>query len=229
MPDNARCFRIDEQLAPFVVRSMWAAETTDLGASRQRDERVYELRAYKLEAESVPAVEVLLVTIDGDTLRLQSEPLHVELERVREPEEADELRSIKPPLHIPGGLPLWLVGILAATLASAIALLARRLLRREPQSLEPSVAVPRGPVDYVREFARIADMGLLERDATKLYYTRLADVMWRFLEEIADIVALDRTTAEITLDLQLSDRVDAATARQITDFFETADLVKFAR
>tara|TARA_B100000809_G_C14854629_1_gene429579 strand:+ start:378 stop:596 length:219 start_codon:yes stop_codon:yes gene_type:complete len=72
-------------------------------------------------------------------------------------------------------------------------------------------------------------MGLLERDATKLYYTRLADVMWRFLEEIADIVALDRTTAEITLDLQLSDRVDAATARQITDFFETADLVKFAR
>jgi len=148
---------------------------------------------------------------------------------VREPEEADELRSIKPPLHIPGGLPLWLVGILAATLASAIALLARRLLRREPQSLEPSVAVPRGPVDYVREFARIADMGLLERDATKLYYTRLADVMWRFLEEIADIVALDRTTAEITLDLQLSDRVDAATAWQITDFFETADLLKFAR
>jgi hypothetical protein len=37
---------LDEQLAPFVVRSMWAAETTDLGASRQRD----EIRTPRLQA-----------------------------------------------------------------------------------------------------------------------------------------------------------------------------------
>jgi hypothetical protein len=220
---------LDEQLAPFAVRSMSAAKTTDLGANRRRDERVYELRAYQLEVESVPAVEVLVVTVDGDTLRLQSQPQRVELERVREPEEADELRGIKPPLHIPGGLPLWLVGILGAALAIGIALLAGRILRRKPSALEPGVVIPRGRVDYVREFARIAAMGLLERDAIKLYYTRLADVMWRFLEETADIEALDRTTGEIALDLQLSDRVDATTARQIKDFLETADLVKFAR
>ncbi len=219
----------DDQLAPFSVHSSMAATTTDLGQARRRDERVYELRAYTLEAGPVPAVDVAVVTERGDTLHLLSETLDVVVERVRDPEEGDELRGIKPPLHIPGGLPLWLVGILAALLAMGLAFLARRFLRRAPVETGAVAPARRGPVDYVREFARIADMGLLDRGATKLHYTRLADVMWRFLEDRIGIDALDRTTGEIAVDLGTADRVDAETTLRIVGFLEAADLVKFAR
>ena len=87
---------------------------------------------------------------------------------------------------------------------------------------------PCGP-EGQREFARIADMRLLERGATKLHYTRLADVMWRFLEDRIGIDALDRTTGEIAEDLRLADSVDMETTLRIVEFLEAADLVKFAR
>ena len=220
---------VDEQLAPFSVLSSTAITTTDLGGARQRDERIYELRAYTLDVGPVPAVEVIVVTAAGDSLHLLSESLDVDLQSVRDPEEGDALRDIIPPLHIPGGLPLWLVGILAAVLAAGLALLARRFLRRAPVERVPVPPAPRGPVDYVREFARIADMRLLERGATKLHYTRLADVMWRFLEDHIGIDALDRTTGEIAEDLRLADSVDMETTLRIVEFLEAADLVKFAR
>ncbi len=219
----------DDELAPCSVHSTTPATTTDLPGGRQRDERVYELRTYTLEAESIAPVGVAVITETGDTLHLQSESLAIVVDRVRDAEGDEELRAIKPPLHIPGGLPLWLVGILGAALAVGLAFLARRFLRRTPVEVAPTAPMPRGPVDYVREFARIGDMGLLERGATKLYYTRLADVMWRFLEDRVGIDALDRTTGEIGMDLQLTDRIDAATADRVIRFLETADLVKFAR
>ena len=218
-----------EQLAPFEVRSATKPRTTSLGVGRQRDERLYELRAFTLEAEQIPAVEVPVVTAAGDTIRLLSEAVPISIERVRDPAEGDELRAIKPPLTIAGGVPLWLAGMLAALLAAVVAYLAWRFLRPAPAEPPKAVAAPRGPVDYVREFARIADMGLLERGATKIYYTRLADVMWRFLEDRADVDALERTTGEIAADLPASNSVDAESARRIVEFLEAADLVKFAR
>ena len=219
----------DDQLAPFVVRSAVTASVTDLGSGRQRDERVYELRAYTLEADQIPVIEVPVVSASGDTTYLLSDALAVGVEPVRDPAEGDDLRDIKPPLWIAGGVPLWLVGILAALLAAGVAYLAWRFLRRRPVAAMAAIPAPRGPVDYVREFARIADMGLLERGATKLYYTRLADVMRRFLEDRTRIDALERTTAEIAADLLATDNVDTELARRIIEFLEAADLVKFAR
>ncbi len=217
------------QLDPFVVHSAAAARVSDLGPGRQRDERVYELRAYTLEADQIPVITVPVVSASGDTTHLLSEALAVAVEPVRDPAEGDDLRDIKPPLWIAGGVPLWLAGILAALLAAGVAYLAWRFLRRSPVAALAAAPAPRGPVDYVREFARIADMGLLERGATKLYYTRLADVMRRFLEDRTRIDALERTTAEIAADLVATDDVDADSAASIIEFLKAADLVKFAR
>jgi hypothetical protein len=216
-------------VAPFEVRSATEPRSTSIGAGRQRDERVYELRVFTLEAEQIPAVEVPVVTAAGDTVRLLSEALPITIEPVRDPAEGDELRAIKPPLTIAGGVPLWLAGMLAALLAAGIAFLAWRFLRPAPAEPPIVVASPRGPVDYIREFSRIADMGLLERGATKVYYTHLADVMRRFLEDRAGVDALERTTAEIASDLPVAERVDAESVRRIVEFLEAADLVKFAR
>lgn len=230
---------LDKELEPFVVHRASTPHVQDLASGnqsgRQLDERVYELRLFSLDADTVAAIEVPVVVASGDTIRLLSPALQVEVIGVRDAAEGDSLRAIKSPLHIAGGVPLWLVGVLAALLAAGLALLARRFLRRPAVSPAPVAPMARPPVDFVREFSRIAEMGLLQRRALKLYYTRLADVMRRFLQERLQVEALERTTAEIEADLGSGHRsgavtlIDAELAQRVIDFLAAADLVKFAR
>ena len=221
---------LPEQLGSWVVRSQ-AAPTTSAGpAGVEVDEGRYELAAYALDAGPIPALEVLVVTA-SDTSRLTSSPIPMQILSARDPEEGDALRAIKPPLTIPGGIPLWLAGVLAALAAVLVAWLVSRFLRRPEKKPAPaSRPPPRAPVDYEREFTRIAESGLLQRGAVKLYYTRLSDVMRRFLEDRLSVDSLDRTTSEIAADLRRAPAPpDEGTREGIIGFLMAADLVKFAR
>lgn len=215
-----------ETLGPYAVHSVAPPTTIDLGQGRWQDELQIELRAFALESAQIPSLTVTLV--GDDTLRLQSDPLTVTVVSVLDSTLGQDLRAIKPPLTIAGGWPVWLVAILGALLAVAVALLARRLLRRAPAPKIAAAPVPRAPVDYGREFARVAEMGLLERGALKLYYTHLSDIMRRFLEEHGRIDALERTTSEIAADLHGTD-IDDDLCQRIVSFLQKADLVKFAK
>ena len=196
----------------------------------QVDERRYGLAAYKLDAGEIPPVEVLVVSAASDTARLASAPIPIQIVSARDPEEGDALRAIKPPMSILGGIPLWLAATLAAVLAVLAAwLVSRFLLRPGTESPEPAPPPP-PPVDYEREFTLIAESGLLQRGAVKLYYTRLSEVMRRFLEDRLSVDSLDRTTSEIAADLRRApEPPDSGTREGIIGFLEAADLVKFAR
>ncbi len=64
----------------------------------------------------------------------------------------------------------------------------------------------------------------------KLYYTRLSEVMRRFLEDRLAVDSLDRTTAEVAADLRRApEPPDPGIREGIIGFLEAADLVKFAR
>ena len=217
-----------EELGSWAVRSRSAAATRASGGEREIDERRYELAAYSLDAGDIPALEVLVIAA-SDSVRLRSAPIPVEIVSARDPEEGDALRAIKPPLAIAGGIPLWLAGTLAAAAAVLVAWLAGRFLFRRGGEPPPPPAPP-APVDYEREFALIAASGLLQRGAVKLYYTRLSDVMRRFLEDRLSVDSMDRTTAEIAADLRrAAPPPDAGTLESIIDFLQAADLVKFAK
>lgn len=219
-----------DEMGGFRVAGTTPMVTTDLPDGRQRDALDVELRTFALEPGPVPAVDVAVIGAGGDTLHLRSEALTLSVESVRDPEEGEELRGIKPPLAIPGGWPLWLVALLAALLAVAAAFLVRRFLaRRQAPAAAAPAAPPPPPLDFEREFARIASMGLLERGATKQFYTCLSDVMRRFLQERLHVDALERTTSEIATHLGRKESLDDDLVRRILALLEAADLVKFAR
>lgn len=215
-------------LLPLVPRSASAVRTAQDGRGGAVDERTYELTTYTPEVEAVPAVEVAVIRAGGDTVRLASAPIPIRVVPVRAPEEGDDLRAIKPPVAIPGGIPLWLAGLAAAGLAAAVAFLVARFLRRRGAAAPTTAPVP--PVDFEREFARIAELGLLERGGLKLYYTRLSEVMRRFLEDRLGVDAMERTTTQIAADIAVRPPPpDSETLMQILRFLEAADLVKFAK
>ncbi|MCY3792567.1 MAG: hypothetical protein OXH63_27610 [Gemmatimonadetes bacterium] len=182
-----------------------------------------ELRLYELGLHEVPAVAVPFVTAAGDTLLRETQPSVIEVISARG-EGEDQLRDIKPPVAISGGVPLWVVvaiGLLALVLCALGGVWLWR--RRTPEPLPPPE-----PIDYAAEFARIAESGLLERGDFKTYYSLLSENLRRFLEESLAIEAMEQTTSELA-DALWRAEVDDSLRQQIIDYLAAADLVKFAR
>lgn len=180
-----------------------------------------ELRLYELGLHEVPAVAVPFVTAAGDTLLGATQPLAIEVISARSAGE-DQLRDIKPPVLISGGVPLWVVvamGLLA--LLGGVWLWRRRTRSAEPAPLPE-------PMDYAAEFARIAASGLLERGELKTYYSLLSENLRRFLEQSLGIEAMEQTTAELA-DALGEAEIDDALRQRVIDYLGAADLVKFAR
>ena len=184
-----------------------------------------ELRLYELGRHELPAVPVPFVAAAGDTLLRTTQPLTIEVISARS-EGEDQLRDIKPPVLISGGVPLWVVVAIGLLLLVFCALGGVWLWRRRTRSPEPPP--PPEPIDYAAEFARIAESGLLERGEFKTYYSLLSENLRRFLEESVAIEAMEQTTSELENALQGAE-VDTALRRQIIDYLGAADLVKFAR
>ena len=184
-----------------------------------------ELRLYELGVHEVPAVAVPFVTAAGDTLLHATQPLTIEVISARG-EGEDQLRDIKPPVLISGGVPLWVVVALGLLVLALCALGGVWLWRRRTRTLEPES--PPEPIDYAAEFARIAESGLLERGDFKTYYSLLSENLRHFLEESLAIEAMEQTTSELADALQEGE-VDTALREQVIDYLAAADLVKFAR
>lgn len=184
-----------------------------------------ELRLYELGVHEVPAVAVPFVRAAGDTLLRSTQPLAIEIVSARR-EGEDQLRAIKPPVLVPGGVPLWavvVIGLLALALCAFAGVWLWRRRTRPPQPPPPPE-----PIDYAAEFARIAAAGLLERGEFKTYYSLLSENLRRCLEEHLAIEAMEQTTAELAAALQEAE-VAAALRQPVIDYLREADLVKFAR
>ena len=184
-----------------------------------------ELRLYELGVHEVPAVAVPFVSAAGDTLLRTTQSLTIEVISSRG-EGEDQLRDIKPPVPISGGVPLWVVvaiGLLALVLC---ALGGIWLWRRRTRT--PELPSPPEPIDYAAEFAHIAELGLLERGDFKTYYSLLSENLRRFLEESVEIEAMEQTTSELAVALREVE-VEGELGQQIIDYLGVADLVKFAR
>ena len=184
-----------------------------------------ELRLYELGLHEVPAVAVPFVTTAGDTLLRATQPLAIEVISARG-EREDQLRDIKPPVLISGGVPLWVVVALGLLVLVLCTLGGVWLWRRRTRTPEPPP--PPEPIDYAAEFARIAESGLLERGEFKTYYSLLSENLRRFLEESLAIEAMEQTTSEL-VDALRGAEVDDSLRQQIFDYLAVADLVKFAR
>lgn len=185
-----------------------------------------QARFFALGSHVIPSVGVSFISTSGDTLVAHSAPLDIVVVSVLGDGE-EELRDIKPPVAVAGGIELWLVIVLAVLLLALLAVLVYWLLRRYRKGAEAVEPEPE-PVDFAAEFARIAEMGLLERGDFKTYYSLLSDNLRRFMERDFGIEAMEKTTAEIEVLLR-GEEVGADIVRQVVGYLSTTDLVKFAR
>ena len=204
-----------------------AVEPRPLSAGEVEAVATYRVRAFDLGELTIPPIPIRFAAAGKDTLLRGTAPLVLEIVPVRDPED-DELRDIVPPLVIAGGIPVWLIALLA-TLAAVAAAWILKVFYLDRRTRGSPAQPPPPPVDYVAEFRKIAGMGLVARRAHKRHYTLLSETLRRFFEDKAGLEALERTTAEIEAALARIPGFPGEIERRTAAFLRDADLVKFAR
>ena len=91
--------------------------------------------------------------------------------------------------------------------------------------------MPSGPPRPAEELAweaihALEDADLITNGQTKEFYYRLSIILREYLERRFGISALDKTTAELLLEFR---KRNFPMTQMVRDFFDSADLVKFAK
>ena len=107
-------------------------------------------------------------------------------------------------------------------------------IRKKPLSPEEEEALLPPFERAMRELKRLETSRYLIQDEFKQYYTELTDIVRSYLEEEVHVSALESTTSELILKLELLKdagqlRLEPDTLNQFRKILETADLVKFAK
>lgn len=208
---------------PFEVRHTGGVETEQLENGRVRETQDIVLAIYQVGAFRVPPVSVHFVNAEGDSGKITSQPIDVLVQSVR-PKGTTDIRDVKPPMVVVAQIPVWFwlaVGGLILLLAGLVWYIYRR--RRRPRAELPSL-----PVNWLEELDRVGQLGLIERENYRQYYSLLSSVLRRCLEAKTPVHAVERTTFEIARDLRVQ-AFDDQLVMAIEDFLDEADRVKFAK
>ncbi len=184
------------------------------------------IQFFELGQQTIPSVAFHFLDSKKDTVFSESSDLTVSVNSVLNGNE-QEIRDIKPPVYITGGVSVWLVLVITVVLFIVIGILVffglRRYRRRTYHEEDEIIEV-----DFIAEFNRIAQMGLLEKGEIKLFYSLLSDNLRKFLEKSWVEEAMEKTTGEIENILRMQN-IDNDLIRRTGLYLSTADLVKFAR
>lgn len=208
---------------PFEIRHTGGVETEQLKNGRVRETQDLVLAIYQVGAFRVPPVSVHFVNAEGDSGKITSQPIDVLVQSVR-PEGTTDIRDVKPPWVIVAQIPAWFwlaVGGLILLLAGLVWYIYRRRHR-------PEVELPPPPINWLEELDRVGQLGLIERENYRQYYSLLSAVLRRCLEAKTPVHAVERTTFEIGRDLRVH-AFDDQLVMAIEDFLNEADRVKFAK
>lgn len=201
---------------------------TSQSASLQHLLKTYSLTKFDSGTYTIPAQKIIIngKTFGTDSFQVKVNPVLVDTTK-------QKLYSIKPPLDIPQRHEIpnwiwWMVGGIILVLAVGWFIFLRKKKKEEAKQNIP-------PFEKAMLTLKELDNGkLLEEQEIKTYYSILTDAARRYLDEQVDERALESTSEELILRLQLKkDAGKLNIDQKIIDDFERilqrADLAKFAR
>lgn len=188
---------------------------------------VYSLALYETGSFEIPPVPVGYRGggIQAGSVETQEHSVRVESTLA---DDSKDILDIKGPLEIPRSLwSYWPWAVAALAVAALILLYLRRRDGEAPSKVSRKPRLPPYEEAY-QALCRLRDSGLLEEGQLKPYFTRLSEIIRRYLERRYLIQAMESTTTEV-LD-QLRKLALALDELQLfRDFFPCCDLVKFAK
>ena len=211
-------------LGPFTILESAFDESEEAGR-RIADHR-YTLTAFSTGLHRIdPAV---IKYGEAGTGELSASPIEIEVYSVLG--ESPELKDIKGPVGLPPDTGLrkyLLIGLAAAALVFFCIFL---YLRRRRRVLAPAPEPILSPYEMAcRELEVIRSLDLIGKGMIKEYYTRICDVLRRYVEGVFGISAPEMTTDEFLDAAAESGEMGDAHRDLLRGFLNQCDLVKFAR
>ena len=212
-------------LGSFEVRSSAELEptTTESGVTSG-----WNLTVSTFETGQVtfPELELTVTGSSAGPFTVTTDSVLLEVRSVL-PEEAEDILDIKSPLDIPRAWWTywpWLAGALLLGLAGWWVW--RRRTRGAPdgRTVPPPLPPEEEALAALRE---LEASGLLGQEQVRSFYTKLSEILRRYLWRRFDIVALEATTSEIVL--QLAETGAGTFSAPANSILQECDLVKFAR
>ncbi len=218
-----------EALGDFLIRD-FREPLPETKGDREIVRQIYTLEPTRAGQLTVAPISVTFRDTrpgkDGKQYRVESESLTIEVKTVLG-DEAPSLADLRPaagPVELPetGGPATWWIPSLLVLVAAVVFTLWRRYRRKTAGAPELS-AHERA---YL-ELEKLIEDGLAEKDV-KLFYVELTGIVRRFIERTTDVRAPEQTTEEFLREISGQQLFSADESARLTDFLESADLVKFA-
>lgn len=193
---------------------VWRSSSVEREGSTRWKIRV-PFQVFRVGEVTVPSVDVAV----GNSV-LTTEAKTVVVRTIREGNDADSLREVKPPVPF-GGFPWsWLIAV--GGIGVALFLWSRRPIKRTNLS-EPQIS----PEEWVeQEFSRLEAETVGDRESLRRFVASAADIVREYLERKAGIPAPHRTTRR-TLDA-VTPVLTRETRHRLEEILRAADFVKFA-
>ena len=211
-------------IGPFTILES-AFDESEADGRRIADHR-YTLTAFSTGLHRIdPAV---LKYGEEGTSELSASPIEIEVYSVLG--ESPELKDIKGPVGLlpDTGLRKYiLIGLASAAIVFFCIFL---YMRRRRRVLAPAPEPVLSPYEMAcRELEAIMSLDLIEKGMIKEYYTRICDVLRRYVEGAFGISAPEMTTDEFLDAAAVSGEMRDAHRDLLRGFLNQCDLVKFAR
>ena len=118
----------------------------------------------------------------------------------------------------------WVTAIIVAILATIIII---RIRKRKPEKV---VYVPQIPlqITLLEQLEAIEEEELWQNNKNKLYYSKLTDIIWQYIEYRYGVATFEKTSNEILSKLKLK-AISGDHHILISKLFRLADMVKFAK
>ena len=219
-----------QTFSPLETVEAFATDTTHKN-NRMTLQKIYALTqfdsgSYKLPAQRIEvngkgyftdSTQIMVANIPVDTL-------------------AQKMYDIKPLMQVEKSNSKFWILLFGLLLAVAVVggLIYWFLFRKKPLSEEEKEALLPPYDKALLELKKLENSKYLIQDEYKQYYSELTDIVRSYLEEDVHVSALESTTDELIIKLEmLRDagelKIDNDTLQQFKRILQTADLVKFAK
>ena len=143
-------------------------------------------------------------------------------------QEEAALRDVKPPIAIPMNIPgflfwLFIIALLITGAAVFFMLKRSRIKKQEVEPVDPPW------VTAYRHIEQLRKDQLIKQGKVKEYFTRLSDIVRRYLEGRFAIRAPEMTTEEFLRELKGSACLGERQKEFLRNFLNSCDMIKFAR
>ncbi len=190
----------------------------------------YLFSVYDSADVTIPPVAVKYKIKGVDSVyTIYSDSLSIKVNKIPVKAEA-EIKDIKPPVKIPldwTEIILWTLGIIL--LIMIIGFLIFKYWKNR-KGIAQEIKEPEIPAheEALRKLRNLESMKLWQSGEIKQYHSAITEIIRSYFEKRYGIAALELTSAEILTELEKFKDTELISS-SLREFFETADMVKFAK